>query len=302
MNLYHLKTFYNVAKHGSLTRAAEVMCITQPAVTKQIQKLQDYYNLKLLNPSGKRVVLTDAGQVLYSIAEKIFELESQAEASIRDFQQLRSGSIAILSSESFGAYYLPAVIAAFGERFPGICLSVNILPNDEVVENTSRLANDLGFISYCVEHPKLVVREILEDALILIVPPGHPFASRQALEPRELEGQPLIMHERGSATRMIVDDFFRKNGLRVAVRCELSNNESIKRLVEGGLALSIISKNVAQRELESGRLAAVRLKDSSLRRKYYLVHHRDKYFSKALQGLVDITLAWSAAYSGSLPS
>ena len=103
MNLYHLKTFYYTAKYKSLTKAADVLCITQPAVTKQIKQLQSHYDLKFLDIIGKKVVLTDAGEHLYSIADKIFDMESQAEESIRDFQQYSKGKINILSCESFGA-------------------------------------------------------------------------------------------------------------------------------------------------------------------------------------------------------
>ena len=295
-----MRTFYYTAKLGSLTKAADVLCVTQPAVTKQIQQLQYQSDLKFLNQIGKKMVLTDAGKVLFGIAEKIFEMESQAEESIRDFQQLKSGNIRILSSESFGAYYLPYIIIFFNKLFPDICISADILTNEEVVDNTLTLNNDLGFLSNQAEHPKLVIREILEDPLILIVPPDHNLSETASLEPRILENHTLIMHERGSATRKIVDEFIRKNSLKVTIKWELSNNESIKRLVEQGLGLSIISKNVVKEELKSGRLVAIRLTDSILKRKYFLIHHKDKYFSKALQSFVDISLQWAATYQDTL--
>ena len=91
MNLYHLKTFYFTAKYKSLTKAAEFLCITQPAVTKQIKQLQSHYNLKFLDIIGKKVILTDAGLNLYTIAERIFDMESQAEEAIKDFQEYNKG-------------------------------------------------------------------------------------------------------------------------------------------------------------------------------------------------------------------
>ena len=87
MNLYHLKTFYYIAKYKSYTRAAQELCVTQPAVTRQIQELENTHNLVLFNKIGKKIVLTDAGEALYSLAEKIFDLETQVEESIRDFQR-----------------------------------------------------------------------------------------------------------------------------------------------------------------------------------------------------------------------
>src|SRR4030043_97674 len=197
MNLNQLKVFYLAAKHGSMSAAAEVLCITQPAVTKGIQRLQEYYEIKLFNRSGKKMVLTDAGEALYGIAESIFEMEHQAEESLRDFQQRKKGFIRILSSESFGSYYLPFIINRFSKANPRIRISVDLLPTEQIVEKTVALSNDLGFISYPVPHKKLFMREILEDSYQIIVPPGHPFALKAVIEPEDLAGQSGIVHEKG---------------------------------------------------------------------------------------------------------
>jgi len=98
MNLNQLKLFYFAAKYGNLSAAAEALYITQPAVTKGIQRLQEHYGIKFVNRFGKKLALTNAGEVLYGIAEKIFELESQAEESLRDFQQRKRGHIRIHAS------------------------------------------------------------------------------------------------------------------------------------------------------------------------------------------------------------
>src|SRR4030042_2609769 len=98
MNLNQLKVFYLAAKHGSMSAAAEVLCITQPAVTKGIQRLQEYYDIRLFNRFGKKMALTDAGEALYEIAESIFEREHQAEETLRHFQQRKKGFIRILPS------------------------------------------------------------------------------------------------------------------------------------------------------------------------------------------------------------
>jgi len=170
MNLNQLKIFYQAAKRKNLSVAAEDLFITQPAVTKGIQRLQEFYDMKFVDHIGKKLILTDAGEVLYEIAEKIFELESKAEESIRDFQQRKRGRIRILSSESFGDYYLPHIIIPFSKAYPLVRISMNILPTEQVVEQTAILNDDIGFISYPVEHKKLLIREVLEDQLVIITP------------------------------------------------------------------------------------------------------------------------------------
>jgi DNA-binding transcriptional LysR family regulator len=297
LNFNQLKAFYYTVKCGSLSAAAEALYITQPAVTKQIQQLHATYGIKLLNRFGKKMVLTDAGEVLYDFASKIFEAEIQAEEILRDFQQRKSGRIRIHASESFGAYYLPFMVNLFRKKYPApIQISVNIFPNPVVIENTAKLETDLGFISYPLEHKKLLVREVLEDRLVLISPPSHPLARRKILHPHHLEGLPLIMHEKGSGTRVIIDEFLRKNNLSVSVSLELSNNEGIKRAVEQGMGLSFISEHVVREEIHGKKLKAIPFADPSLKRKFYLIHHKDKYLSQPLQTFIQTVNDWASEY------
>jgi LysR family transcriptional regulator, transcriptional activator of the cysJI operon len=297
LNFNQLKAFYYTVKCGSLSAAAEALYITQPAVTKQIQQLHSTYGVKLLNRFGKKMVLTDAGEALYNSASKIFEAEIQAEEVLRDFQQRKSGRIRVHASESFGAYYLPFMVNLFRKEYPApLQISVNIFPNPVVIENTVKLEADLGFISYPLEHKKLLVREVLEDRLVLIVPPSHPLSRRKTLQPRHLEGQSIIMHEKGSGTRDIIDEFLRKNNLSVSFSLELSNNEAIKRAVEQGMGLSLISEHVVREEIQGKKLKSIPFADPSLKRKFYLIHHKDKYLSQPLQAFIHTVNEWASDY------
>jgi DNA-binding transcriptional LysR family regulator len=293
MNLNQLKIFYLTAKKGSLSAAAESLYITQPAVTKAIQRLQAYYDIKFINPIGKKLVLTDAGGVLYEIAEKIFELESQAEESIRDFQQRQRGYIRILSSESFGDYYLPQIMIPFCKKHPLVRISMNILPTGQVVDATATLNNDLGFISYPVDHPKLVVKEVLEDQLVIITPARHPFVNKKQLDAGDLEGRLIIMHEIDSAPRRAIEEYIRNNEICVKIPLEISSNRAIKRAVEEGIGIALISRKVANEEIQAKRLKAFPLSDPSMNRKFYMVHHKDKYISEPLQSFIDMVFEWA---------
>lgn len=300
MNLNQLKIFYLAAKKRNLSVAAAELFITQPAVTKGIQRLQEYYDMKFVDHIGKKLVLTDAGEVLYEIAEKIFELESKAEESIRDFQERKRGRIRILSSESFGDYYLPRIIIPFSKAYPLVRITMNILPTEQVIENTAALNNDLGFISYPVEHKKLLVKEVLEDQLVIITPPDHPLGRYPTLEPSNLEDQLLIMHETGSAPRQALENYIRKNDLSVSIHLELSSNRAIKRAVEDGIGIALISRKVANEEIRNKRLRAIPLSDRSMTRKFYMVHHQDKYLSESLQNFIDMVFKWAAEYMRTL--
>lgn len=300
MNLNQLKIFYLAAKHQNFSVAAEKLNITQPAVTKGIQRLQEHYEMKFFNRFGKTMALTDAGEVLFRIAEKIFEMERQAEETIRDFQQQKRGHIRIHASESFGAYYLPHIIVLFSKSNPNIRVSANILPNKQVAENTAMLKNDLGFISYPIENEKLVVREVVDDLLVIIVPPDHSLAQKKSIDPENLQGQSVIMHEKRSASERAFTSYIQKNNLSVTVRLELSSNRSIKTAVEAKIGIALISRRIAINEIRTGRLVAIPLSDPLMRHKYYMVHHKDKYISGILQKFIDTADLWASEYMKSL--
>jgi DNA-binding transcriptional LysR family regulator len=300
MNLNQLKIFYYAAKNGNLSSAANELFITQPAVTKGIQRLQEHYEIKFVDFVGKKLMLTDAGEVLYQIAEKIFEMEKQAEESIRDFQQRKRGQILILSSESFGDYYLPRIIILFSKAYPLIRVSMNILPTEQVVKETASLNCDLGFISYPVKHKKLSVTEVLEDRLVIITASDHPLARKKALKPIDLEGQDFIMHEKGSAPRLAIEKLIRKNNISIGIPLELSSNRAIKRAVEERAGIALISRKVANEEIRAKRLKAINLADPSMKRKFFLIHHKDKYISESLKLMMDMVFSWASDYAKKL--
>jgi DNA-binding transcriptional LysR family regulator len=186
------------------------------------------------------------------------------------------------------------VIIPFCKAYPLVQVSMNILPTELVVENTVSLKCDIGFISYPVDHEKLVVREILEDELVIITPRRHPLAGRHMLRPRDLEGQPLIMHEEASAPRRAIDDYVQRYGINVKIPMELSSNRAIKRAVEHGIGIALISRKVAKEEIEQRRLVALSLAEAAMKRKFFLIHHRDKYISESLQRLMDMVFKWAA--------
>ncbi len=300
MNLGQLKIFYLASKMGSLSKAAEELFITQPAVTKGIQRLQEYYEIKLFNRFGKKLVLTDAGAALYKIAEKIFDLEIHAEDTIREFLQQKQGHIRIDASESFGAYYLPSIVNPVSKEHPDIRFSVNILPSDLVVENVANLNNDIGFISYPVEHEKIICREILEDHMIFVAPPSHLLVKKKHLTYMDLSGQSMVVHEKGSLSYQITNDFLKTNKVDIIISLELSSNRAIKRAVEDGLGIALVSRNTAYGHIQRKLLSVLPFPGPPISRKYYIVHHKDKYFSQVLTQLIEKVDHWAMEYQSSI--
>jgi DNA-binding transcriptional LysR family regulator len=300
VNLNQLKLFYLAIKRKGLSNAAAELNITQPAVTKGIQRLQEYYEIKFVERQGKKLVLTKAGTALYEIADRIFSIEKLAEENIRSFQIEAGSQLRIHTSESFGAYYLPALINHFKAQNPTIRVKVDILPTDSVVDATIGLQNEIGFISYPVEHGKLILTEVLEEKLILIVSPRHRLAAMTALRSRDLEGQAMIMHEHGSALQMAVEKFLDEESIQISRYLEFSNNEAIKRAVAEGDGMALISEKVAAEEIEAGKLKAIPLAGPQITRTFYMIQSRDKFISRPLAGLLEMIQKWAAGYAENL--
>lgn len=294
MNLNQLKIFYLVIRRGSLTAAAAELNITQPAVTKAIQRLQGHYNVRLTERTGKTWVPTAAGRALYRIAGRIFQLENQAEDCIRSFREQGARRLRILASETFGGYYLPEVINRYQSLHPDITVSVDILPNEKVVECTASLDNDVGFISDPIRHKNLILREVLAERLVLIAAAGHPLTQGRRLQPRDLAGQPIIMHEQGSAVQKAMDELLGRNRSRSSNYLEFSNNEAIKRAVAAGDGVALISEKAAAEELRTGKLKTLNLAPPPIRRTFFMVLHKRKYISHALKSLMEMVDQWAA--------
>jgi len=293
VNLNQLKLFYLAIKRQSLSNAAAELNITQPAVTKGIQRLQEYYEIKFVERLGKKLVLTKAGTTLYEIADKIFTMEKLAEENIRSFQIEEGGQLRIHTSESFGAYYLPALVNHFKAQNPTIHVKVDILPTESVVKTTIGLQNEIGFISYPVKHEKLILTEVLEEKLIIIVSPRHPLATMTELKPRDLEGRAMIMHEHGSALQMAVENFLDEENVQISKYLEFSNNEAIKRAVAEGDGIALISEKVAAEEIKAGKLIAIPLSGPQITRTFYMIQSKDKFISRPLARLLEMIQKWT---------
>lgn len=288
MNLNQLKLFYLAVNQKNLTQAAAELNITQPAVTKGIQRLQEYYEVPLFHKLGKNMELTLAGDTLFQIAKKIFELEKLADDCMADFHKENLKHLRISASETFGAYYLPDFINQFNLTAPNVQFTLEVLSNQQVVENTVNLKNDLGFVSFPVKDKKLITTEIVQDEIVIILNPSHPLAQKKDLKADDLEGHMLIMHEEGSYFQKMIHDLLERSNITVTMPITFSNNEAIKKAVEGGTGIAPISKKVVTKEIESGKLIAFSLSSAPFYRTFYMIHHREKHISGPLQRFVDL--------------
>ena len=295
MQLNQLWVFYQVAKHRSFSQAAKALFLSQPSVSNQVKHLEEACGLRFFDRSGRSVKLTNAGEILLSYAERIFSLAKEADSVIEEIKGLNAGGIQISASNTLGAYYLPDLLDLFRKKHPRVEIRMNVGYTQTVVEDVLAFHSDLGLIGRQVSHPNLVAIPLWEEELVLIVPPGHPFARHGEIDPEALQGQPFIMSETGSGVREITEGLLNRAGISVRVIMELGENEAIKRAVASGLGITLISGTVARREVETGQIRSVHLRGDRIIRHFNIIHHKDKYISRLIRSFMDEALRFRVA-------
>ena len=288
MNLHQLHVFYEVAAARSFTAAAAARHLTQPAATWQVRRLEETYGLKLLDRVGKRVSLTEEGKVLFDFAGRMLHLAQETEEALADLRGLPLGMLRIDATYICGDYYLPALLEALHRRHPGIRYQIGIGNSSQVIENTLAQKNDIGICAQDPAHPKLEAQQIMTDLLVGVVGPTHPFARRRAIALRELAGKPLILREKGSSPRGVIDEILNRHGVVPTVIMESASTSAIKRFVENGVGMAILSQEVVRRELQSGSLRRILFTDAEIAYHFYLIRHKDRWVSRALKAFVEL--------------
>jgi DNA-binding transcriptional LysR family regulator len=282
-----------VAKHKSFSLAAETLFVTQPSISIKIKQLENAYRIKLFERFGKRIELTNAGEVLFSYAAKIFNLVKEADSHMEDIRGAKFGTLRISAGLTLGTYYLPPLLAAFRGKYPEIEIHMKVKNKQEVIQDILSFKDDLGFIGHMESNEKLIQIPLWEEELVMIVSPYHDFTKMKTVRLSELNGQPFILRERGSGTRELVEEKLKKEHVSIKAVMELGSHEAIKRAVEVGFGMSIVPIGVIKREVKAGLLKVIRLPKEKIFLKYYLLYHRDKYLSHVMQAFINMALAHS---------
>jgi DNA-binding transcriptional LysR family regulator len=301
MHLNQLWVFYHVAKHKSFSQAAEALFLSQPSVSNQVKLLEDAYGLKLFERFGRSIKLTSTGEILFSYAERVFNLTKEADSVIEEIKGMKSGSIKISASHTLGAYYVPEIIDLFRKKHPRVEIQMDVGYTQNVVESILTFNSDLGLIGRSVAHPNIVSTPLWKEELVLIVPPNHPFARRHSINIAQLQDQPFIMSERGSGVRDITEEILSGKGPSPRIVMELGENEAIKHAVASGLGITLISATVVKRELAAGVLKAVRLSGARIMRQFSIIYHKDKYLSHLIRAFLDEVIHFPAEENTLLP-
>jgi DNA-binding transcriptional LysR family regulator len=274
MEDHKLKAFCTVAETKSFSKTSEIIHLTQPAVSLQIQALEEIYETKLFDRSSSSINLTPAGEILYKYAKDILSLYAETEKEIGKLTGLTKGDITVGASTTIGNYMLPSVIADFRKNHPKIMISVFIGNTKRIVDLLSSGILDLGLVEGETSRHKIKVEQLITDELTFIIPPLHHWAKKKTISILEITKEPFILREEGSGTRQMIEKYLLSHGINIndmRIALVLGSTESIKEAVENGMGISIISKWAAKKEVKYGSLKTIIPKEEKILRNFSLI-------------------------------
>ena len=283
MNFYQLAYFKKVSETNSITRAAEELLITQPAVSKQMKALEEELGERLFDRIGKKIYLTRTGEVLYSHTDRILRSVEEAKIAVRDMSAECSGELIIGTSDHISIHRLPGVLKSFINGFPKVDLKLRCHRSETILDLVNRNLVDLGVITLPNPTPHMVSKTIWKDPMSLVFVRDHPLASVAVVRLRDIAGYGMILPEVGTETRKTIDSAFSKKGLTPNIAMEVAYLETIKSLVRVGLGISILPDKAFEAEIKSGLLAKANIADASFSRDLGVVYLKDKFLSKPVQ-------------------
>ena len=274
MDEFRLRVFVTAARTLSFSKCAAALNITQPAVSRHIGELEARYGMPLFTRGTSGVALTKAGGLLLSHAESLLSAYQKMDYDMELLSQTSQGRLSIGASTTIAMYLLPPVLASFMELSGGVEVSM-LSGNSENVEQWLRDGTvDIGFVENASRRPWLHYEPLMADELVLVAGTQGRYGSQESVTPEELRGLPLVLREKGSGTREIIERALNRRGIRVEdlnVVIELSSTEAIKSFVRSSDTLAIVSVIALHRELADGSLSIVDIDGVDMPREFATV-------------------------------
>jgi DNA-binding transcriptional LysR family regulator len=284
-----LQVFHAVAKQLSFTKAAEVLFMTQPAVTFQIKQLEEHFNTRLFDRGHGRISLTPAGELVLAYAERILNLSSEMDVRLAEMTGEVGGSLLVGASTTIAEFMLPRILGEFKSAHPNVRPRL-IVGNSEAIEiRVAEHTIDIGFIESPSHQPNLETETCCDDELQVICSPKFPLAKFKELSPSQLVDYPYISREPGSGTREFTDDYLRKAGIggdQMKMVMELGSPLAVNGVVETGLGFAIASSSSVRKAQRLGDLVSIPLKPR-LTRALSMVYPKEKFRSRLVTTFVE---------------
>ncbi len=281
MTLHQLCVFSTVARERSYSEAARLLFISQPSVSYQVKQLEQELKAALFEQSGRRIQLTQAGEILYGYARQILALLDDAAGSIQELKGLERGSLRVGASSTAGTYVLPQILGAFKHRHPRLDLALDIANWQAIRERLLQRQIDLAVVGEPSRQPELEVEPFLRNELVVIAPPEHHLVGVVSIPLTVLMDEPFIIREPGSGTRLTLERLTANAGITPRIAMELGSNGAIKQAVSAGMGLAVLSREAIQLEVQAGKLRVLQVEGFPIERQWNIVRLRDRRVSIA---------------------
>lgn len=280
MDFDQLKTFLEVSRQKSFSKAAVKLLVTQPSISAQISSLEKTIGVRLFERGGGKVTLTAAGRVFEPFAEDCITRLNHISITIADLERSPRGSLLISANDSTALYVLPTFFANFKKRYPRVSLNIVRAERSKTLESVMNREADFGVVSLPVSDPRLHIEVIHEDEWVLVMPPDHPLSASPTVTLRQISQQNLLVPKSGRR-REHLDYLFAQNDLRPKIAMELDSYELLKRLIIAGMGIGFLPRINILSELRAGILHTVPTDGIVIPRNLALISRTDRILTRA---------------------
>jgi len=276
LNIHEINVFLTAAETQNFSEAARQLHMTQPAVSMQIQSLEQRLGVDLFERSGRRIQLSEAGETLMPMARELVSMSLRIEEAMKSLGGEVVGHLKIGCSTTAGKYILPQLIARFRRMHPRVQVTVYTSGRDQVMDMLCDGMTHISVISSLVSCRDAEFQPFFTDRAVVIVPIDHPWANRNTIKPEELREADFIIRDDTAGTRQVMMEGLLEHGVHLDdlnVVMELGNAEAIEMAVEEGIGVSIVSRLVAQRGVDLGRIKMLEIAGLNLERKIYMAYN-----------------------------
>ena len=287
LDLHRLVVFYTLVNEGTMSRASEMLYISQPAISAHIKSLESGLGVSLFNRVGRRSVVSSAGRVLYEKSERLLEAADELKTAMEDLRGTSIGRL-VLGASMVWQYRLPAVLGIFQHRYPKVELNAQMANSDRIERLVQDRSVDIGLIARAPVATDPVSKRLASDEVLFVMSPDHSLATAGAVDPGDLAVEPLIVRESGSAVRQATENLLRRAGVRSSFSMELGSQEAIQQVAALGRGVGLVSRRGAAPMLRSRAL--VTPGDDRVRAPLvlYLVYHRRKKLTAVQKAFVEM--------------
>ena len=286
LTLHQLKIFSVIVEKKSITKASEVLNMTQPAVSIQLKKLQAQFDIPLTELIGRQLYITDFGNELYRIGEKILAEMETIHYKALAYKGILSGKLR-LSVVSTGKYVLPYFLNGFLKANPAVEVRVDVTNRSKVIQSLENNEVDLSLVSVLPSQLQVMEEILMPNRWYLVAPKDYPIVSQRTMDKSVFDKIPLIFREEGSGTRHMMQEYFSRANINPKLSLELAGDEAVKQAVIAGLGFSILSILTLKNELKQKEVKIVPIKGLPLRSSWRLIWLKKKKPSNVAQAYLD---------------